>query len=105
MMLYLFLDDNSNNVFGSNYLTPNKNDDDPKPYSPNGNWKISNIHKVNSSSNQEFINSPVGKWSVEKDDDTTILYKKNTDGNNLHIKRVLFNNNKNEIKNSGILFF
>lgn len=53
------------------------------------------LDKMNSSGHKiQFINSPSGKWSVEKNDETTMIVEKSVDGNCMRIKKVLFANNE-----------
>jgi len=65
---------------------------------------VSDTNKINTSNHEiQFINSSNGKWSVEKDDDTSMIFQKSIDGNSMHIKRVLFANDEdNNRKKSGI---
>ena len=113
-MLFLASDsnDSDNDSAGKKYLSPGKNIS-YKRYSSNsklnspasGNSKIvSDVNKVNTNDHEiQFIDSPSGKWSVEKDNDTTMVFQKSIDGNSMHIKRVLFANNEdNNNEKSGI---
>jgi len=75
---------------------------------------VSDTNKINTSDHEiKFINSSNGKWSVEKDDDTSMVFQKSIDGNSMRIKRVLFANdedNNNEksgmaLKINSLLFY
>lgn len=56
---------------------------------------LADTNKINSSDHEmQFISSPIGKWSVEKNHDTTMIYEKSIDGNNISVKRVLFVNDE-----------
>eukprot|EP00102_Acyrthosiphon_pisum_P023081 XP_016660291.1 PREDICTED: uncharacterized protein LOC107883888 [Acyrthosiphon pisum] len=56
---------------------------------------VSDTNKINTSDHEiQFINTSNGKWSVEKDDDTSMIFQKSIDGNSMRIKRVLFANDE-----------